>query len=240
MLLACFTLPLACFTLPLARALDVDRSGGVGRGKLGRACSWTAGRGDLGRGTGADGLRVPATRVLPGHVLAAPSVLKDRVVSPTVDVPTERPRGRLRANPGSSRCFPRSSAPVPRADTVGAPLVARRRLSRWRAWPSVRAGWQVPTQPVQSQWLVPRYARPALRSHASSGCLPAFASRLPAFGNRGPTCSGHARGSQAALRSPVTHPYLFTSMSSRAPRMSGRPVRSTFEARPWFLCLFVQ
>ncbi|HEY0138999.1 MAG TPA: hypothetical protein VGB85_33160, partial [Nannocystis sp.] len=41
------------------------------------ACPDSAGRGCLGRGAGAGGLRVPATRVLPGHVLAAPPVRKN-------------------------------------------------------------------------------------------------------------------------------------------------------------------
>jgi thioredoxin reductase len=53
------------------------------------------------------GQRVPATRVLPGHVLAAPSrVPRAIALSPTLSPRNGGTRGRLRANPGSSRCFP--------------------------------------------------------------------------------------------------------------------------------------
>ena len=63
------------------------------RGDLGEgrhfAHPQNAGRGYLGWGTGADGLRVPATRFLPGHVLAAPSVVNTRPLSPTLPCLTE-------------------------------------------------------------------------------------------------------------------------------------------------------
>ena len=62
------------------------------------------------RGAGADGQRVPATRVLPGHVLAAPSRVIGMALSPTLGRDNGGTRGRLRANPGSSRCFPCPSA----------------------------------------------------------------------------------------------------------------------------------
>ena len=83
----------------------------------------TAGRGDLGREAGAGGQRVPATRVLPGHVLAAPSRAHITTLSPTLPRASGRTRGRLRASPGSSRCFPRPPAPAPRTTIVCAPLV---------------------------------------------------------------------------------------------------------------------
>ncbi len=88
-----------------------------------RARAENAGRGDMGRGAGADRQRVPATRALPGHVLAAPTVLNDISLSPTASMRDRRRLGRLRANPGPLRCFPRPSAPAPRADIVCAPLV---------------------------------------------------------------------------------------------------------------------
>ena len=71
----------------------------------------------------AAGLRVPATRENPGDVLAAPSVGFTAIMSPTVPLVNEGTRGRLRATPGSSRCFPRQAA-LPPGPTLSAPRLS--------------------------------------------------------------------------------------------------------------------
>ena len=87
---------------------------------------------------GADGLRVPATRVLPGHVLAAPPVRKDMFLSLRLSRRSCTAVGRLRASPGSSRCFPRRR-PLPPGPTSSAPRLSPRPRVRATEQPSPAA-----------------------------------------------------------------------------------------------------
>ena len=104
----------------------------------------SAGLGCLGRGAGAGGQRVPATRALPGHMLAAPSFGMSMTLSPTLSRHDGGTRGRLRVSPGPLRCFPCPPAPAPRADAVAAPLSAGSRGWRDRSVIGELAGrwWQ--------------------------------------------------------------------------------------------------
>ena len=88
-----------------------------------RARAESAGRGGLGRGAGGRRRWGPATRVLPEHVLAAPSVAVVATLSPRLCAGNGRTRGRLRASPGSSRCSLARRPLAPRADSGCAPLV---------------------------------------------------------------------------------------------------------------------
>ncbi len=94
---------------------------------------------------GADGPRVPATRALPGHVLAAPSVPKDSPMSPTRGLPTDGTKGRLRASPGPLRCFPRRR-PLPPGPRSSAPRFSTHQELRDATGPTFTTSG-APTEP---------------------------------------------------------------------------------------------
>ena len=68
----------------------------------------------------------------PRHVLAAPSVVIRRALSPTLSRALAGTRGRLRAHLGPPRCVPRRRPLPPGANTVCAPRMATSELLRDR------------------------------------------------------------------------------------------------------------
>ncbi len=84
----------------------------------------TAGRGCPGRGAGAGGQRVPATRGPPRTRARRPSRPNLATLSPTPPRVHKRTRGGSARALGPARCFPCPPAHAPRTTTVDAPLSA--------------------------------------------------------------------------------------------------------------------
>ena len=174
-------------------------------------------------GPGSGGRRRwgPATRVLPGYVLAAPSVPMDRFLSASMARHDDRTRGRLRANPGSSRCSlarrplaPRSGdrrRPAGRSPDAVARTGTRTGTSSGaadlRAVRAVLGPLRSASGRTRARGRAGRWAAPGEWSGGGSrACGPGAGRRRCWFGERGPVdtgSSGRTQGSRADAPSSV-------------------------------------